>query len=274
MPQTSFFTRPSTRFVRRLGLHHFAYLRAVAEGLDLDECARRYLGITHGHEARTAHQEVVDAVRAVARRQGDIAWRLVGLRIRSTANECRPALDDFVATQGLDGFSEREVLQLYAEVFPLERKAARGQRLRERQLELLQRLQSLAAETPQASDLVAGWFDEALAAKLVTAGILTLGELNTRISAGGRWFSTLPAVGIAKAQRIEHHLATLLPREMQMPKPLFTLSALSATPALFDAPLPPHTSRAFRADDTPAGRASADHIRTYALTAARYCGIR
>ena len=86
---------------------------------------------------------------------------------------------------------------------------------------------------------------------------MTLGELNTRISAGGRWFSSLPAVGIAKAQRIEHHLATLLPREMQMPKPLF---ALSATPALFDAPLPPHTSRASRADDTPAGRASVDHI--------------
>lgn len=157
----------------------------------------------------------------------------------------------------MDGFSESEVLQLYAEAFPADRKAARGQRLRERQLELLQHLQSLAAETPQAGDLVAGWFDEALAAKLVTAGILTLGALNTRISAGGRWFSSLPAVGIAKAHRIEHHLATLLPREVQMPKPLF---ALSATPALFDAPLPPRTSRASRADGTPVGRASADHI--------------
>lgn len=98
----------------------------------------------------------------------------MGLRIRSAANESRPVLDDFVATQGLDGFSEREVLQLYAEAFPADQKAARGQRLRERQLELLRRLQSLAAETPLASDLVAGWFDEALAAKLVTAGILTL----------------------------------------------------------------------------------------------------
>lgn len=73
MSQTLFSTRPSIRFLRRLGLHHFAYLRAVAEGLNPGECARHYLGIAHGHEARTAHQEVVDAVRAVARLQGDIA---------------------------------------------------------------------------------------------------------------------------------------------------------------------------------------------------------
>ncbi|WP_296313565.1 hypothetical protein [Pseudomonas sp.] len=29
------------RFVRHIGLHHFAYLRAVAEGLDVAECAAR-----------------------------------------------------------------------------------------------------------------------------------------------------------------------------------------------------------------------------------------
>ena len=64
---------PGARFVRRLGPHHFAHLRACAEGLDLADCARRYLGIEHGHEARTAHQEAVDAVRALARRRGESA---------------------------------------------------------------------------------------------------------------------------------------------------------------------------------------------------------
>ena len=73
---------PAPRFVRRLGPHHFAHLRACAEGLDLTDCARRYLGIEHGHEARTAHQEAVDTVRAVARRRDESAWRLVGLTIR------------------------------------------------------------------------------------------------------------------------------------------------------------------------------------------------
>ena len=246
LPSPTLSMLAGTRFVRRLGPHHFAYLRAVAEGLDLTDSARRYLGTQHGHEARAAHQEAVDAVRAVARRKGDVAWRLVGLRIQSLTDAPRPALDDFVAAQGLEGFSESEVVQLYAEAFPSDRKTMRGQRLRERQLMLLRHLESLAAETPQASDLVAGWFDDALAAKLVTAGFLTLGALNTRISAGGRWFSPLPAVGVAKARRIERHLATLLPREAQSPKALFTLSA---TAVLWGAPLPVNASSA-RAEPT------------------------
>lgn len=233
-------TRAATaRFVRRLGPHHFAYLRAVSEGLDLGECARRYLGIEHGHEAKTAHHEAVDAVRAVARRRGESAWRLIGLTIRASAGKPRPALDEFALQHGLDGFSESDVLRLYEEAYPADRKTARGQRLRQRQLALLRRLEQLAAETPQASDLVAGWFDEALAAKLVTAGILTLGVLNTRISTGGRWFSALSAVGIAKARRIERHLATLLPRDVLPPKPLF---ALSPTPPLSRASSLSHTS--------------------------------
>jgi integrase len=244
----------TARFVRRLGPHHFAHLRACAEGLDLGDCARRYLGIEHGHEAKTAHQEAVDAVRAVARRRGESAWRLVGLTIRTPEGAPRPSLESFAAQHGLDGFSESEVLKLYAEAFPLERKTARGQRLRERQLALLRRLERLAAETPQASDLVAGWFDEALAAKLVTAGLLTLGALNARISAGGRWFASLPAVGIAKARRLERHLATLLPKDVQPARALF---ALSATPALFGAPSP---SQASRASGGAAGSAPGDVV--------------
>ena len=225
--------------VRRLGPHHFAHLRAVAEGLAIADCARRYLGTQHGHEAITAHRQAVDAVRAVARRRGESAWRLIGLMIRAPSDAPRPALETFVEAHGLDGFSQSEALALYEEAHPLERKTARGQRLRERQLALLRRLEGLAAETPQHSDLVAGWFEEALAAKLVTAGILTLGDLSARISTGGRWFSALPAIGIAKARRIERHLVMLLPRQALAPRPLF---ALSATPALFSAPLPAGSS--------------------------------
>ena len=262
---------PTARFVRRLGPHHFAHLRAVAEGLDLTDSARRYLGTEHGHEAKTAHQQAVDAVRAVARRRGESAWRLVGLMIRAPKGTPPPALEAFAQQHGLDGFSESEVVKLYEEAFPADRKAARGQRLRERQLAFLRRLQGLAAETPQASDLVTGWFDEALAAKLITAGILTLGALNARIAAGGRWFASLPAVGVAKARRIERHLATLLPREAQPPRPLFSLSA---TPALFSAPSPSHTSHtshashASDASDAQANGGSGDLIVQKATNAA------
>lgn len=228
-------TRPTTRFVRRLGPHHFAHLRAVSEGLDLGASAKRYLGTQHGHEALSAHRQTVDAVRAVARRRGETAWRLVGLAIRAPPGSERPALDAFVAQHGLEGFSEREALALYEEAFAGDRKTKRGQRLRERQLALLRRLEHLAAETPQPSDLVAGWFDEVTAGKLLVAGMTTLGELNARIAAGGRWFSSLPAIGPAKAGRLARHLATLLPREASPAKPLFSLRA---TPALFQTPSP------------------------------------
>ena len=199
-------------------------------------------------------------MRAVARRRGESAWRLVGLRIHSPAGALVPSLDAFAQQHGLDGFGESEVVQLYAEAFPGDRKTARGQRLRQRQFELLRRLEGLAAETPQPSDLVAGWFDEVLAARFVTAGLLTLGALNAWISAGGVWWCVLPAVGIAKARRIERHLATLLPREAQPAKALFTLSA---TPALWGAPSPSRVSVAH--DDSAPGNLVVQETTTSAL---------
>jgi hypothetical protein len=141
------------RFVRHIGLHHFAYLRAVAEGLDIAESAARYLGTEHGHEARSAHQQTVDAVRAIARRRSE-PWRLVGLSIKSTGTE-QPTLEAFAEGQ-LEGFSDAEVLELYREAFPADRMAVRSHRLRERQLALLQRLETAATVQPQPGELVGG----------------------------------------------------------------------------------------------------------------------
>ncbi|RYE72411.1 MAG: hypothetical protein EOO81_03445 [Oxalobacteraceae bacterium] len=100
------------RFVQTTGLHHFVYLRAVAEGLDVAESAVRYLGTEHGHEARSAHQQTVDAVRAIARRRSE-PWRLVSLSIKSTGTE-QLTLEAF-AEKRLEGFSDAKVLE------PLER---------------------------------------------------------------------------------------------------------------------------------------------------------
>lgn len=76
-----------------VGLHNFAYLRAVAEGLDIAECAARYLGIEHGHEARLVHQQTVDAVRAITRRRSEL-WRLAVLLIKTIGIE-QPTLEAF-----------------------------------------------------------------------------------------------------------------------------------------------------------------------------------
>lgn len=49
--------------------------------------------------------------------------------------------------------------------------------------------------------MVSGWFDDVTSKKLISAGMLTLGDLNRKIATGGRWFSALPAIGQAKAGR-------------------------------------------------------------------------
>jgi hypothetical protein len=100
-PKRAFFIKsalPSSlyggrRFVRHIGLHHRAHLRAVAEGLDLADCAARYLGTKHSHEARAAHQQTVDAVRAIVRHLGE-PWRLMSMSIQTTCTE-RPTLETF-----------------------------------------------------------------------------------------------------------------------------------------------------------------------------------
>lgn len=217
----------TTSYVRRLGPHHFAHLRAVAEGIEVIESARRYLGIEHGHQAQTAHAQTVDAVRAIARRRGESAWRLVGLRITAGAALATMSLEDFIAQRDLDGWSEAEVVQMYEEAFPPDRRAQRREKLRQRQIELIQKLQAQAAETPSPTDLVNGWFDEATARKLIGAGVISLGDLHARIHAGGRWYAALPGVGTTKAQRIERHLLGLLPG---LPRPVSTVFRLLDTP--------------------------------------------
>lgn len=229
------------KFVRRLGLHHFAHLRAGAEGIEMVDSAMRYLGIDHAHQAKTAHQQTVDAVRALARRRKDKAWRLIGLTIRavveSQGTQAPPSLDDFIGERGLDGWSEEEITAMYKEAYPSSYRADRRRALRARQLQYLRQLEDQVAEKPQPTDLVTGWFDDVTSAKMITAGILNLGDLHTRIHQGGIWYKTMPGVGVAKAARIAAHLATLLP-DMPMPaKVLFSLDD-GLRSNVIDAPSP------------------------------------
>ena len=208
----------------RLGLHHFAYLRAIAMGLDRVESARRYLAIDHAASAVTAHRLVVERLRALTRRRGDRRWRLVGLSIpvlgaKGSPGEggehdavAPPTLAEWAEAHGLEDWGEAELQVLYTEAFPVtDRTAARNQRMRERQRALLFELEQLAAETPQPTDLVLGWFEDAVAKRLIGAGWITLGDLRQRIARGGRWWRGLSGVGAVKAARLAAYLETLLP---------------------------------------------------------------
>ena len=62
-------------------LSGFAYLRALAEGLEPQVAAERYLGATGAVEIRRAHRLVVEQARAAARRHRDPGWRLLGVEL-------------------------------------------------------------------------------------------------------------------------------------------------------------------------------------------------
>ncbi len=232
----------------RLGMHHFAHLRALAEGIDPKESAFRYLGIEHGHEAVTASRQTIDAVRAVARTHAlGSAWRLIGLTIRhrnfvaigllpnaqrvsTLANV--PTLDDYIAERDLDGWSEDEVLQMYAEAYPADlsenKRIARREKLRQRQLVLLNKLEALSVEQPDRSHPVIGWFDEHTAKKMVTAGLITLGHIQDAIRTAGRWYKTLPGIGKGKATRIASFLESIIATPSSWSKPAFLLEVASS----------------------------------------------
>lgn len=218
---TSTYASQSLR--KRLGRHHFAHIRSVIEGISVQESAERYLCIERGHQAKAANRQVIDALQALARRQSKTAWRLIGIVIRQDSEDDahKPELHEFIEQRGLDGWSEEEVVTLYREVFPPNRKSQRNQRLRILQLQLLAELEKSNAETPQIEDPISAWFDDLAAARLEAAGLKTLGDLHRKIQLGGTWYARIPGVGAGKAERIAHHLKNLLPLAPAVPQVYF-----------------------------------------------------
>lgn len=204
----------------RAGLHEFAHMRAVSQGVPLPEAARRYLGILHGAEALNAHRRVVDRISAIARRARDPRWRLLGLTIPSNHEvDQRPSIDEWAAAEGLEDFSMAELQDLYAERFggaatdpAAERRLARNARLAERRLQLLLELERQAAVRPSAEDAVDGWFAPVLAGHLQRAGLSTLGAVRDVVRIGGQWWTRLGIRGFGrgKAERLAAQLDALL----------------------------------------------------------------
>lgn len=199
-------------FVQLLGAHHFAHLRAVAEGVPVVDSALRYLGIHHGNQAGSAHRETVDAVRAVARRHSEKTWRLVGLAISLGDQPAQPTLAEFAETTSwASGFSEAELLEAYQERYPSGQKPTRRLRLRERLQATLARIEKLVVVPPKPSDAIAGWFDKETTERLATLGLVQLADLNALIASDPTWHAKVKAIGVIKAERIEQHLGALIP---------------------------------------------------------------
>ncbi|MDE2395148.1 MAG: tyrosine-type recombinase/integrase [Burkholderiales bacterium] len=213
--------RPKPGFDPQLGARHFAYLRAIAEGVGAQDAAQRYLGLARGSELAELHRDVVERVRALAHRLGDPRWRLIGLEIAQPAPAVLvPSLDEWAEREGYDGFSHAELLELYRERFgdllrPAEDRSARRRRqrnirLRDQRLALLRELERAAPRPPQPSDPIGAWIAPDLAADLESLGLTSLGDLARRIGRGGRWWSAIPGYGPVRARRLQERLESLL----------------------------------------------------------------
>ncbi|WP_395321872.1 phage integrase family protein [Variovorax sp. UC74_104] len=205
---------------RRLHRGHFAFMRALAQGVDERDAWDRYLRLEGEHvDLRTVRRTIAwirDAFAAAARReQKPGTARLILLDPeRFTAAPVLPSLADFALAQGMEDFSEAEQIEAYEAAFG---QAGAGQpgrgggggrptrraRVIERQLEALRWLEDLVAKDPRAGDGVAAWLHPVLAERLERAGLATLSALVERINgAGARWWVHVPGVGERKAGRI------------------------------------------------------------------------
>lgn len=234
---------PTPQFaLQKLGKHHFAHLKAVAMGIPYADSAMRYLGIHHGHQAITAHRLTVDSIRALARRQSEPAWRLIGLMI--TVEEAKakaPTLEEFCEERGLQDWSEEEITEFYLEAYPEQAKASksnkakRREKLRQQQTQLIEKLEKVAVVPPALMDPISSWYDPQTTQKLLQAGMVFLQDLVDKVSVGGRWYATMPGVGPLKAQRIEAFLQQLLGTASSSSKTRFALPAPQAGDVLATA---------------------------------------
>jgi site-specific recombinase XerD len=211
---------PKNLLGRRLHAGHFAFMRAVVQGVDVAAAWDRYLRVEgESSDARAVRSTVAwirDEFAAAAQRHARYGVaRLVRLDSARLASGQRrvPSLDEFALDRGLEDFSQAEQLGAFeAEYREVLRHARRRERLIERQLEALGWLESLTRQFPQtrrvaqppcASDAVDVWINPLLARHLKRAGLATLGELVQRINGIGlRWYAPIRGLGPVKAERI------------------------------------------------------------------------
>ena len=230
---------PSAARQRKLHAGHFAFMRAVVQGLDPRDSWERYFQL----EGEASDQRIVrttiawirDEFAAAAKRQDRFGTaRLVRIDATRIADPALalPSLEEFVEAQGLEGEREADQIAAYEEVYgrAAQRLSKRG-RVVKRQLQALHWLEAQVAQAPQAGDAVAAWLNPALANHLESADIFTLAQLVERINGIGlRWHAGIPALGAGKAARIvawlrEHQPSIGLPlgQHVVMPRSkLFT----------------------------------------------------
>ena len=196
---------------RKLHVGHFAFMRAVVQGIDPRESWDRYLRV----EGEATDQRIVRATTAWIREEFAAAAkredrygtarlvRIDATRIADPSLEL-PSLEAFAEANGLEDERQADQIAAYEAAYGrATQRLRRRARLIARQLEALRWLQGMVAQSPKAGDAVAAWLNPKLTGHLEAADIFTLAQLTERINGiGRRWHASIQGLGAGKAQRI------------------------------------------------------------------------
>lgn len=221
---------------RALGVHHFAFLRAWLQGLDLKAAWRRYLAFGEASDdLRHIEHQRAGILRSVLQAGHQLnlglpadakitdALSLLAQDPFTPPTAPLPSLDEFVRAQGHDPdqFSQAELLAEYRTFYALDgpapdddghplsttRSAAPGLRA---QIRALHQVEGLLACTPQPADTLALWFAAPTLPRLKAVGAVTLGDLCRHIDVAGHgWFKPVRGLGATRAASVLAWLAPL-----------------------------------------------------------------
>ncbi|MDB5794145.1 MAG: hypothetical protein JWR25_524 [Noviherbaspirillum sp.] len=236
----------------RVGAHHIAFLRGYFEGLDLAALSSRYLETATAPDpdlriAKSTLKWVREQLLVLARRSGRFGdARLLMIepeRLRTVRPGHLPTLEQFREDRDpYEMYTESELIALFEEKFgadggQVDRRIARDERLRRKQLAALAALEQSIDARPALCDPVAGWIDPALARRLAAAGIVTLDDLVRIINGKGyRWWVGVARFGEKAAAQVVAWLKTE-PVEKSLGIPLGPQASIKARqipPALLE----------------------------------------
>ncbi len=213
--------RPAARS-RLLAREHFAFYRALLEGVPLEAVWDRYLSVEGQHTDLRLVPATVAWIRAelaaAARREDRPGTaRLLKLDVQRLVRDAPalPSLAQFAEEEGLEDEREADQIEAYEERYgAASARIRRRARLLQRQLAALRWLESVAARDPAPGDAVSSWLRPELARFLGQASVHTLAQLAERINGLGRgWARSIRGIGPLKAERIAlwvtEHAATI-----------------------------------------------------------------
>jgi site-specific recombinase XerD len=203
---------------QRLGVHHFAFLRAIAQGLDERHAATRYLNLDRVDEriVKTETKRIKAQVRMQC--SGDPGLQAIAddIVFEPPTAARGVSLDDLPMDIDPDMYSERELVELLSQQLEYCVAGARDIRSTLRALETVQaRLAALA----KGEDALEKWIAPRLAQRLRTSGILSLNDILSFAKIhGSTWHRLVAGVGKDKAQRLLRWVTTILDLPQQEDK--------------------------------------------------------